>query len=230
MSLQRDTSFDLSAARERLAGLSGRAFWKSLEELAGSETFQEWLGRAYPSQTHRFLDPPSRREALKLMAASLALAGVSSCTRQPKETIVPYARSPEATIPGVPLYYATAPRIYEARASVLVMQAGKDVWSARSSADGPRGSLIPTYEKLFSSEVVLDGALFRLKFDGSSNKAVLAAVRGTYSFTKRTAVYAMAGRISNDGALALSVSSVPGTAPVAGDSQTGVAMGVRHSF
>jgi predicted porin len=59
---------------------------------------------------------------------------------------------------------------------------------------------------------------------------VLAAVRGTYSFTKRTAVYAMAGRISNDGALALSVSSVPGTAPVAGDSQTGVAMGVRHSF
>jgi len=60
------------------------------------------------------------------------------------------------------LYYATAPRIYEARASVLVMQAGKDVWSARSSADGPRGSLIPTYEKLFSSEVVLDGALAEL--------------------------------------------------------------------
>ena len=77
---------------------------------------------------------------------------------------------------------------------------------------------------------VLDGALFRLKFDNSSNKATLAAVRGTYSLSRRTAVYAMAGHISNDGALALSVSSVPGTAPVAGASQTGLAMGVRHSF
>jgi len=60
------------------------------------------------------------------------------------------------------LYYATAPRIYEARASVLVMEAGKDVWSARSSSDASRGSLIPTYEKLFSSEVVLAGALAEL--------------------------------------------------------------------
>jgi MoCo/4Fe-4S cofactor protein with predicted Tat translocation signal len=108
VSSPRETPFDLDEARRRLAGRSGRSYWRSLEELAGSEGFEAWLRRAYPSQVHRFMDPPSRREALKLMAASLALAGATSCTRQPKETIVPYARSPEATVPGVPLYFATA--------------------------------------------------------------------------------------------------------------------------
>jgi molybdopterin-containing oxidoreductase family iron-sulfur binding subunit len=36
------------------------------------------------------------------------LAGVTACTKQPKETIVPYVRQPEDFIPGLPLYYATA--------------------------------------------------------------------------------------------------------------------------
>ena len=108
MTLQRDTSFDLGEARERLSKLSGRAYWKSLEELSGSEEFEAYVARAYPEQAHKFMDPPSRREALKLLAASLALGGVTSCTRQPKETILPYATSPESSVPGKPLHYATA--------------------------------------------------------------------------------------------------------------------------
>lgn len=59
-------------------------------------------------------------------------------------------------------YYSGATRMYEAHASVLVMQTGADVWSASMSADGPRTSLIPTYERLFSSEVVLEGAMQQL--------------------------------------------------------------------
>ncbi len=50
----------------------------------------------------------SRRRFLKLMGASLALAGATGCTRQPLERIVPYVRQPEELIPGKPLYYATA--------------------------------------------------------------------------------------------------------------------------
>ncbi len=42
------------------------------------------------------------------MSASLALAGVSACTRQPNEELVPYVRQPEELVPGKPLFYATA--------------------------------------------------------------------------------------------------------------------------
>jgi hypothetical protein len=49
-----------------------------------------------------------RRNFLKLMGASLALAGLTACTRQPTEHIMPYVRQPEDLIPGKPLYYATA--------------------------------------------------------------------------------------------------------------------------
>ncbi|MBL8858417.1 MAG: TAT-variant-translocated molybdopterin oxidoreductase [Planctomycetes bacterium] len=91
-----------------LAGKSGPAFWQSLEELAGTERFKDFMAREYPTQAARMLDLPERRTVLKLMGASLALAGFNSCTRQPDEKIVPFAKSPEYLIPGQPLYFATA--------------------------------------------------------------------------------------------------------------------------
>jgi molybdopterin-containing oxidoreductase family iron-sulfur binding subunit len=53
-------------------------------------------------------DAVERREFLRLMGASLALGGLGACTRQPTERIYPYARFPERTIPGKPIFYATA--------------------------------------------------------------------------------------------------------------------------
>jgi Fe-S-cluster-containing dehydrogenase component len=50
----------------------------------------------------------SRREFLRLAGATLALAGLSSCTKQPLERIVPYVKQPEIVIPGKPLRFATA--------------------------------------------------------------------------------------------------------------------------
>lgn len=79
--------------------------------------------------------------------------------------------------------------------------------------------------------LLVDGEIFSLRFKGSANKANLAAIRATYSLSRRTAVYATAGAIQNKGTLALSVSGgQPGSAPVPGGSQSGVAFGVRHSF
>ena len=79
--------------------------------------------------------------------------------------------------------------------------------------------------------LVVDGQLARQKYKGSANAATLAAVRATYHLSKRTAVYASAARMNNDGALALSVSGgQPGSNPVAGGSQMGLATGIRHSF
>ena len=84
------------------------AFWRSLEEKAGDPAFQELLYNEFPSQIEAITDPVQRRTFLKLMGASLALAGVTACTKQPVEKIVPYVKQPEELIPGRPLFYATA--------------------------------------------------------------------------------------------------------------------------
>lgn len=80
-------------------------------------------------------------------------------------------------------------------------------------------------------QFVVDGEVFKLDYKNSANQATLFALRGTYNLSKRTAVYATAGHIANDGALALSVSNAAaGGGPVAGGSQTGIGVGIRHSF
>jgi molybdopterin-containing oxidoreductase family iron-sulfur binding subunit len=99
---------DFDAIRSRLAAADGRVYWRSLDELADTPEFQELLHREFPENASTFTDPKGRRQFLKLMSASLALAGVGACTRQPAETIVPYVRQPEELIPGKPLFYATA--------------------------------------------------------------------------------------------------------------------------
>ena len=99
---------DLETARARIAETKGPEFWRSLEELAGSADFQEMMHREFPKGASEWLDSASRRGFLKLMGASLALAGMTACTKQPLEPIVPYVRQPEEVIPGRPLFFATA--------------------------------------------------------------------------------------------------------------------------
>jgi MoCo/4Fe-4S cofactor protein with predicted Tat translocation signal len=98
----------LPQAGEGKAIASGRVLWKSLEELTGTAEFRQWLDREFPVQASEWDDPEGRRRFLKLMGASLALAGLAACTRQPTETIVPYVKAPEDLVPGRPLFYATA--------------------------------------------------------------------------------------------------------------------------
>jgi len=66
------------------------------------------LHREFPKGASEWLDAVSRRGFLKLMGASLAMAGMTACTKQPLEPIVPYVRQPEELIPGRPMFYATA--------------------------------------------------------------------------------------------------------------------------
>jgi molybdopterin-containing oxidoreductase family iron-sulfur binding subunit len=99
---------------------TGRAFWKSLEEKGGSPEFRQWLDREFPVLASEWDDPEGRRHFLKLMGASLALAGLTGCTRQPDEKIVPYVKAPEEMVPGRPLHYATAVRLGGYAKGVLV--------------------------------------------------------------------------------------------------------------
>src|SRR6202162_1696211 len=87
---------------------TGPEYWRSLEELAGSEDFQEALHREFPKGASEWVDSVSRRGFLKVMGASLGLAGMTGCVRLPLEPIVPYVRQPENVIPGRPMYYASA--------------------------------------------------------------------------------------------------------------------------
>ena len=101
-------SIDFSAIRSRLADSEGRLYWRSLGQLSDTPEFREYLHREFPEQASEWNDPKGRRDFLKLMSASLALAGVGACTKQPPESIVPYVRQPEEIVPGRPLFFATA--------------------------------------------------------------------------------------------------------------------------
>ena len=104
----REYPLDLAAVRERLAAKSGKEYWRSLEELAGDPHFEELLHREFPRQASEWENALERRDFLKLMAASLALAGLTGCGRKPEETVVPYVKAPPGLTLGKPLYFATA--------------------------------------------------------------------------------------------------------------------------
>ncbi len=94
--------------QSRLEGKKGRAYWRSLEELAGDPKFERLLQREFPHQAPRDMAPLARRDFLKLMGASLALAGLTGCSFQPQEQIVSQVKASEDQIPSIPQFYATA--------------------------------------------------------------------------------------------------------------------------
>jgi len=99
---------DACAPNDSTRASSGKKFWRSLEELADAPEFREFVAREYPQHAEEWNDPVERRTFLKLMGASLALAGLSGCAFQPAEKIVPNVKQPEDSIPGKALFFATA--------------------------------------------------------------------------------------------------------------------------
>ncbi len=94
--------------RDAVAAKRGREYWRSLEELADTPEFNEYLQNEFPEQASEWNDPAGRRKFMKIMGASLALAGISTaCAYQPRELIVPYVEQPEELVPGKALYFAT---------------------------------------------------------------------------------------------------------------------------
>ncbi len=98
--------FDHPAPSER--ELTGPKYWRSLDELAATPGFQAQLTREFPDGASS-LDGVDRRHFMKIMAASFALGGMglAGC-RRPEKHILPFGKSVEGVIPGLPLYFATA--------------------------------------------------------------------------------------------------------------------------
>src|SRR5712671_211366 len=89
----------------------GRKYWRSLDQLAETPEFNQWLEREFPAGASEWTDPVSRRHFVKIMSASFLLAGLglggSGC-RRPEERILPFTKMPESYVHGVAQFYATA--------------------------------------------------------------------------------------------------------------------------
>jgi MoCo/4Fe-4S cofactor protein with predicted Tat translocation signal len=186
---------DLDSVRARIdqatahdvAEKTGPEYWRSLEELAGSEDFQQALHREFPKGAAEWVDSVSRRGFLKVMGASLGLAGMTGCVRLPLEPIVPYVRQPENVIPGRPMYYATAmtlggyanPLLVESHLGRPTKIEGNDLHPASMGGTDifAQASVLGLYDPDRSQSVMSMG-------DQRSWQAFLSAIRGPLSAQK----------------------------------------------
>ncbi len=111
--------------------------WRGLEELADTPEFRERLENEFPQGAAQWNDPIGRRKFLKLMGASMALAGLVGCTRQPDEAILPYTNRPEGMIIGESLYYATAMPLAGYATGLLVESIGHRPVKVEGNPDHP---------------------------------------------------------------------------------------------
>jgi molybdopterin-containing oxidoreductase family iron-sulfur binding subunit len=93
------------------AQANGRRYWRSLDELADTPEFKDWLHREFPQGASEMVDGQNRRQFLKIMSASFALAGLglagAGC-RRPEEKLEPFGQQPADYVYGEPQYFATA--------------------------------------------------------------------------------------------------------------------------
>ena len=80
-------------------------YWKSLNELAQNKEYQNFVEREFPENATELNDGVSRKGFLRIMGASIALAGFTAC-RRPVQKYFLY-QQPEDIVPGIPLFYAT---------------------------------------------------------------------------------------------------------------------------
>ncbi len=109
MSDQREPTkrpLDLAALRQRISQKKGKDYWRSLNELADDEEFEEAIRQEFPRQA-QLLGDLNRRDFMKLLGASLALAGLSSCAPAGREQVLPYVNPPLEMLPAIPIYFAS---------------------------------------------------------------------------------------------------------------------------
>ncbi len=106
LSLAPLSSGTASAPPTSEAPLTGKEYWRSLDELADTPEFRNWIHREFPEDATAVLDGQSRRKVLKVMAASFGLAGMAAC-RRPVDHILPASRGIESFIPGKALFYSS---------------------------------------------------------------------------------------------------------------------------
>ncbi|MDP9114127.1 MAG: TAT-variant-translocated molybdopterin oxidoreductase, partial [Acidobacteriota bacterium] len=145
------------------------AYWRSLEELSHTDEFRAFVEDEFPHRTPDWNDAASRRNFLRVMGASIALAGAAACTKQPTEKIVPYVRQPEEMVPGKPLFYASAMSVAGIGTGVLVeshlgrptkIEGNPEHPASLGATDAAmQASVLTLYDPDRSQTVTLDGRI-----------------------------------------------------------------------
>src|SRR5688500_6866036 len=97
-----------ASVRDKILSQTGKDYWRSVDEFVDAPEFEDYVKGEFPLHAENWDDSLSRRNFMKVMGASLALAGISGCVTQPPEKIVPYVTAPEDALPGRAMFYATA--------------------------------------------------------------------------------------------------------------------------
>ncbi len=165
-------------------------YWRSLEELAGERKAGE-----SPAEMVAHASGMDRRDLLRLGGVSLALAGLTACTRQPAEKIVPYVRQPEEIVPGKPLFFATSMTLGGYATGLLV----ESNMGRPTKAEG--NPLHPA--SLGATDAFCQAALYGL-YDPDRSKTVtyLEEIRSWPAFSRRCATRSRRRRRGRDGGCA----------------------------
>jgi MoCo/4Fe-4S cofactor protein with predicted Tat translocation signal len=165
--MKAETPMTLEAVRAELKGKKGKKLWRSIDELSNTPEFQAAVEKEFPSAAQEWIDPVSRRGFLKLMGASMALAGLAGCTKQPDEPIYPYVKAPEDLVLGKPMYFATAHPSAVGATPLLVKSSEfrpikvdgnpEHAYNHGSSDVYAQGSLLDLYDPDRSSKVLYRG-------------------------------------------------------------------------
>ena len=98
----------------------GKALWRSLDEFADTDEFRALVEKEFPNHAPELFHSTSRRHFLKVMGASVALAGGLAGCRWPQQQILPHTSRPEGRDPGAPVSYASCWEQQEVAEGVLV--------------------------------------------------------------------------------------------------------------
>ena len=159
---------NFASLRDQILSQNGKEYWRSIEEHADTPEFRDFITEEYPHEIERWDNSLSRRNFVKVMGASLALAGLSGCVIQPPEKIVPYVTPQEGMLPGLANFYATAMSLggvsvgllaksYEGRP--VKIEGNPDHPGSKGATDvRAQASLLGMYDPDRSQEVTYRGA------------------------------------------------------------------------
>ena len=126
--------------------------WKSLNDLTNDPSYEENKYNEFAKGASELVDSNSRRNFIKLLGGTAALAGLSGCVtgiRKPYAKIRPYAKKVEYLVPGNPLFYATSYSLNSQVSGVLA-----ETFEGRpTKIEGN-----PNYQKTSSSSTVFQQA------------------------------------------------------------------------
>jgi molybdopterin-containing oxidoreductase family iron-sulfur binding subunit len=169
--------------------LSGPRYWRSLDELAATPGFKAALGREFPEGASN-MDGVDRRQFMKIMAASFALGGLglSGC-RRPEENLLPFGKSVEGAVPGLPVYYATAmplrlwavPLLAETHQGRPTKLEGNPTYAPHGGATSlfAQASILELYDPDRATAHTKDGS----PLDAAAVKALLAGIGKAHGAT-----------------------------------------------